>query len=281
MFQYGAALALSKKLSMPVVIDLSFMKCRIPVEGFTYREYGLDLFGIESKVTSLLNSAFLDKFLSFPVEKVFFKFKGKSYFFEPDPYKFNNRFFELKDGAVIEGYFNNVLYFQGAEKLIQKTFDTQKLFDPAFEHMEEKINSDYSVSVNIRRGDYLNKKHKQIFTCLDETYYREAIKIIKSKVKKPHFFVFSYDDPEWFERTLQLSKKEYTLVANEYSGERDKTHLRLISLCSHNIISNSTFAFWGAYLNKNTKKIVICPKKWSYVWEDFEIPKGWVAIRNF
>jgi hypothetical protein len=256
------------------------MKCRIPIPGFTYREYELDLFGIESKVTSLLRSDILDKYLSFPIEKFFFKFRGKDYFFEPDPYKFNRRFFELKNGAVIEGYFNSVLYFQGAEKLIQKTFDTQKLFDPTFKRIEEKVNSHDSVSVNIRRGDYLNKKHTQIFTHLDETYYREAIKVVKSKVKNPHFFVFSYDDPEWFEQTLQLSKKEYTLVANEYSGERNKTHLRLISLCRHNIISNSTFAFWGAYLNKNTKKTVICPKKWSHVWEDFEIPAGWTAIEN-
>jgi hypothetical protein len=278
MFQYATAYSVAKKLNTDLVIDLSFMQNRLPIFDFTHREYELDLFDVNAPVTTFFKNRLMDKYASYPVEKVFMMTKLIKTFREKKSFLFDSSLFDVKDGTYIEGYFNNYKYFEAYEKEIQAIFSIDKLFNSDFSDIEEKIKSTESVSINIRRGDYVNSKNKDIYVQLNEAYYLKAINIVREHIKNPHFFVFSYDDPKWFKQALQLEEGEYTYMDRSYTGDHFKTYLRLISLCKHNIISNSTFAFWGAYLNKNPTKIVISPNRWMYKSALFEIPPLWYAV---
>lgn len=280
MFQYAAAKSLAIDNNAELFIDLSFLKNRLPIKDFTIRDYELDIFNISDPVGTLFNNDFLDKYASYPFYYFYNRYlSSDSYIAEPNYYAYDPNFHKLGQNVTIEGYFNNPKYFLKNEAKINEVFNPDKLYDPKFEKVESEIRNSNSVSINIRRGDYLNNKHKDIFVYLDKDYYSEAISIIRDKQPNSHFYVFSYDDPEWFESTFNMDKSEYTMIGKEYIGDRFKTYLRLISLCKHNIISNSTFAWWGAYLNKNPEKIIITPKKWMYKY-DFDVLPSWITIDN-
>jgi len=124
----------------------------------------------------------------------------------------------------------------------------------------DKIMTTESVSVQVRRGDFVSHKHSsQFHGTLPMAYYRKATEELVKKIHEPHFFVIS-DDPDWCRQHIKFGKHPITYVDHiPGTGEED---MRLTSLCQHNIIANSTFSWWGAWLNTNSSKIVMTPKKW-------------------
>lgn len=116
-----------------------------------------------------------------------------------------------------------------------------------------RIKSMNTISIHIRRGDYLNNPY---FHNLDEKYYRSAISALREWVPNPVFFVFS-DDINWVRENMAIGDSTVFM-----HGNKDYEDLYYMSLCKHNIIANSTYSWWGAYLNRNSEKIVIAPKVW-------------------
>ena len=115
------------------------------------------------------------------------------------------------------------------------------------------------TSVHIRKGDYINKNNKNIFNQLGTKYYMESISYIKNMVSKPFFFIFS-DDYNWVKDNIKLPHNEYILMDHSLDSLID---FKLMSLCQHHIIANSTFSWWPAWLkDENRGDIVIAPKKW-------------------
>ena len=138
------------------------------------------------------------------------------------------------------------------------------------------IKTSNSIAIHIRRGDYLSPHYKGIYHILDNHYYNNAIKLIESKVKQPIYFLFG-DHEQWVPETIKT--KRYFLIKHD-----EITDLFLLTQVKHIIISNSTFAWWGAWLNKNKEKIVIAPLYWyanknfrDFRYEDL-IPKSWLKI---
>ena len=166
--------------------------------------------------------------------------------------------------------------FKEIESVIREEFTLNKVFRKEFENKNhsviEQINESNSVSIHIRRTDYLEKQNLCIV--LKPEYYTEAINIITQKVKNPRYFFFS-DDIEWV-------KSNFTHQENSvFLSNKDYEDLTLMSLCKHNITANSTFSWWGAWLNKNPDKIVITPSKWFINNQNMEkslIPKTWIKI---
>jgi len=114
-----------------------------------------------------------------------------------------------------------------------------------------------SVSIHFRRGDYVtNPLTSQHHGVCSNKYYQDAISLLKSKISQPHFFLFS-DEPEWLKTNVSL-QEPFRIIDNN-PGYVD---LYLMSNCKHNIIANSSFSWWGAWLNNNPDKIVIAPHKW-------------------
>jgi len=285
MFQYAFAKSVAIETNQELVLDTSFLDNRIPIKDFTVRHFELDLFNIPEKKIKTFKIDLLQKYLSYPLALFLNKF-NKSYLLEGlDFYKFDEDLYNKAitiSNPVIEGYFNNYNYFNKYEKEIKEVFNTDKLYDSNFDEIEQQIKNTNSVSINIRRGDYTNFKHKDVFVFLDENYYKQAIDIIREKVENPHFYIFSIDfpanDDSYFINNLGLARSEITLLDKSYTGERFKTYLRLISLCKHNIMANSTFSFWGGYLNKNNAKVVISPKRWVNRLSNFNIPISWLGL---
>ena len=126
----------------------------------------------------------------------------------------------------------------------------------------------------MRRSDYLLPGNIDQFGTLESTYYQPAIEYISKNVKNPHFFFFS-DDIEWVKKNI---KTAFPSVYLSYSPHED---LFIMSLCKHNIIANSSFSWWGAWLNENPNKIVVAPKKW-FIDGRFSpidsLPQNWYTV---
>lgn len=144
--------------------------------------------------------------------------------------------------------------------------------------LAEEMGNCQSVSMHIRRGDYLNEENKAMFgnICTD-AYYEEAIKIIEETVENPHFYIFSDDVPYAKEK---YAGKQYTIVDVNH-GKDSFYDMWLMSRCKHNICANSTFSFWGARLNGNEGKIMIRPTihKNSQVFIKEEMERLWEGWR--
>jgi hypothetical protein len=177
-----------------------------------------------------------------------------------------------------DGYWQNYRYFEQYEKRIKDDLtlsdeisnDNRKIFD--------LINNSCSVAVHIRRGVYYSDPdvNKDYFHCSLE-YYKSAIEEMKRRLNNPTFVLFS-NDINWVRDNFDISCDKI-LVDTEGP---DYEHLYLMSNCKHDIIADSTFSWWGAWLNKNKDKIVIAPKRWKQDNNGLrvEIPSEWIQIEN-
>lgn len=176
-----------------------------------------------------------------------------------EPENFDPNILKRKEGYFY-GHWNNKKYFKNNENTIRNDFKLKKPFGKSAQIILEKINSSSnSVSIHIRRGDYVSiKKIADKHGTLPISYYENAMKKIKDKYSNTTFFVFS-DDIEWVKNHFF---KKYSVNFVSSPDIEDYEELILMSLCKHNIIANSTFSWWGAWLNNNPDKIIIAPKKW-------------------
>ena len=131
-----------------------------------------------------------------------------------------------------------------------------------------------NICVHIRRGDYLTNPHALV---LNMEYYEKAINLFANEIENPRFYIFS-DDPAWVSENLQMTDP-YRIMS--FSSQNDPiVDLTLMSKCKHNIIANSTFSWWAAWLNNNKFKIVIGPSKWyqKNSLSESMYPQGWLTI---
>jgi hypothetical protein len=164
-----------------------------------------------------------------------------------------------------DGYWQSWKYFYSIREILLREFSPKGLHndDRFLRFKKDLFKSKESVSVHIRRGDYLNHKlHDEICTL---AYFTKAFDFIESKVSNPDYFVFS-DDMEWCKRNF--SGEKITFV-DDFDGDESWKNLFLMSYCKHNIISNSSFSWWAAYLNQNPDKKVISPARW---FNNFDFP---------
>lgn len=148
--------------------------------------------------------------------------------------------------------------------------------DEANLDMLSKIENGNSVSIHVRRGDYLNATYSSMFKSLGREYYEEAVRILREKVDNPHFYLFS-DDPEYMNEAFEWLP-ERTIV-NINSGDASYRDMYLMSHCKHNIVANSTFSQWGALLNVNEGHMTIYPSAYLAD-EDTEVKTlpGWIRV---
>ena len=178
--------------------------------------------------------------------------------------------------AYFRGYFQSC-NFLGRLKDIHTIFCfKQEKLSKQSKNIYSLIRQSNSVSIHVRRGDYISEKYKSIFDGICTiTYYPKAIEIIYSKVTNPSFFIFS-NDIEWCQNNINLPHSYYV---NCNKGKDSWQDMFLMSKCKHNIIANSTFSWWGAYLNDNSQKIVISPSKFTN--KGFSpnlFPESWIKL---
>lgn len=285
MFQYAAALGLASKKNQKLFIDLSFF------HNYDLHEYALKHFNISTEIIEDIgkfNYKIINKYIPTKFHKYIKKIPpyGVSIFKE-SAINFDPLFFNINDDIYLDGYWQSDKYFKEYEKIVRKEFTFKKPISEINLIIAEKIQSTNSISLHMRRGDYVvNKNTNQMHGICNLDYYYSAINLILSKVNSPYFFIFS-DDINWVKSNLKLEAKHLFVEHNsEFDGRRytaNKNHedIRLMSLCKHNIIANSSFSWWGAWLNQDPGKIVIAPKKW-FNNEKFNIndivPENWLRL---
>ena len=246
MFQYAFGCALARTSGVPTYYDLSwFSKDR-------GRAYGLDCFRGEVAVIGGKKALWLSR------DNWFVRLMG----FGPSL----TRFRESPENVYcqglltvrnhyIRGYFQVAKYYDAIREQLLKAF---RLRDIPLEvlNFERMMRACEPVSLHVRRGDYL--KSSDYWLC-NESYYARAVSVIRKLVEAPRFFVFS-DDLPWCRRSLDLPSE--TVFVDVADSDHPEFDLYLMSRCRHNIIANSSFSWWGAWLNENQQKRVVAPARW-------------------
>lgn len=174
-----------------------------------------------------------------------------------------------------QGYWHNEKYFNGIKNIVIKNFTLKHEFENRNLEILQEIENRNSVSIHVRRGDYVN--HPYLSNICNDEYYSNAISKIQSIINKPIFYIFS-DDIEYCKVLFQSLNAIYINHNNEKNSHYD---MFLMSKCKHNIIANSSFSWWGAWLNCNPNKIVIGPSKWNFRDKKFDIlPEKWLKIET-
>jgi hypothetical protein len=190
---------------------------------------------------------------------------------------FDKNILNLTDDKYLIGYWQSEKYFKDIDSLIRSELTLKDGLGGQARLIEQKILSTDAISIHIRRSDYLTEKISNVFAPIGLDYYARAAQKISASVRDPHFFIFS-DDIDWAKANLKLPFP-VTFVSGQ--GMKDCDELILMSLCKHNIIANSSFSWWGAWLNANPDKLVIAPKDWfknKDITLDDLLPSAWQRI---
>jgi hypothetical protein len=238
------------------------------------------IFGIETQNTSSIESFLIgsNKLTARILRRFLFKFKiVRPYYGYTKKFNFDESVFS-KDRAYYYDCWTSYKYFIKSENEVRNYFKFPPILDAINSEILELIHSTNSVSMHIRRGDF--ETFKPLGGLAPISYYEKAINYISENVDNPVFFVFS-NDIEWCKQNLKLNTAKYV---DWNKGLNSYIDMQLMSFCKHNIIPNSSFGWWGAFLNANKNKVVISPKIWGNSEYGVEMKdmnlEDWVVIDN-
>ncbi|MEI6042225.1 MAG: alpha-1,2-fucosyltransferase [bacterium] len=280
LFQYAYGRAVSLKLETPLILDVSGYDNQSEID--TERELQINCFNLQASISNDVNDSNISLF-----KRLYEKAKNaiKNTANPYNGYIFTPENLDIKDGSHVEGFWQSEKYFSNIETILrsdltlkEKLGEKAKLFRDRIKQVAD--NGGVSASVHIRRCDYTTNKYAAAYHgALDMTYYQRAISTLQAKLcgKQLVLFVFS-DDISWVKENL---KTDVPFVCVSRPEILDHEELILMGYCNHNIIANSSFSWWGAWLNPKKDKIVIAPKRWvkdSRANTNDVTPLGWIKI---
>lgn len=275
MFQYAAARTLSQRIKVPLQLDLTGF------EAYKLHAYGLNNFNIVESPAKLSDYVIGEPVSMLGKINKLIGLRTRLQIYRENGLAFNARVLELPSHTYLDGYWQSENYFLTAEKQIRNDFSFKVVPDAVNQECLDHIKSVIAVSVHIRRGDYVsNPVVNSVHGVCDLDYYQRAVKFLRSYLQSEdlHFYVFS-DDPEWVKQHMDFGPAS-TFVSHN-NASKNYEDLRLMSACSHHIIANSSFSWWGAWLNPSQDKVVIAPKKW-FQSEDLDsstiVPVNWIRL---
>lgn len=260
MFQYAMGFSLAK---------INNSTCRLDLSGFTsykLHNYSLKYFNIHLEQATKQE---INIFKSTPDNfraKVLYKLGllnrdwQFSQYISERAFNFDQSILGLRGNYYLDGYWQSEKYFMKYRDQLRDEFKIKTTPDHVNMSALSAIANSESVSVHIRHGDYLtNHDASAIHGVLPLDYYKRAFSLIRTRLHDPTFFVFS-DNIVWAKQNLSNIQSIYFMEHNK--AEHNYEDLRLMSACKHNIIANSSFSWWAAWLNNNPHKLVIAPQKW-------------------
>ena len=276
MFQYAVGRRLAHVLAVELKLDITWLGKRgnraYSLENFNVREN----FASASEIAVVAPKGRLGQALAKKWPEKWPKYiQEKHFHFDPE-------ILNLHDGVYLKGYWQSEKYFSDVAAILRREFTVKTPLSDRSRKLSEMIAAEQSVSIHIRRGDYVAaRKTNLVHGVCGLDYYFRCIDYLKQLVQNAHFFIFS-DDPQWAGDNLkQLCPA--TFVDYNRAG-RDYEDLQLMSRCNHHIIANSTFSWWGAWLNPREDKIVLAPRQWfdkkiqvSMKMDDL-FPSGWILL---
>lgn len=271
LFQYSFGRKIAHKTNSELKLDIT------SYQSNKDRDYKLDVFNINAvekeKYSVIFESKIINK-IRITLDKLR-PLKKKRYYREKS-FTYDKNIEELKSSDIyLDGYWQSYKYFQDIEEIIREELTLKNNISEKYKSILEQINNTNSVSMHFRRTDYIDSKHSSIYYSLQDEYYQNAIQYINQKIENPTFFIFS-DDIEWVKNNTNLPSSSIFVSQKEV---KDYEEMILMSKCKHNIIANSSFSWWGAWLNNTPNKIVVAPKKWfkdeKKLTKDL-IPNSWI-----
>lgn len=283
MFQYAIGRRLSLEKNTEMKLDISLFST------YDIHKYGLNNFNI---VENYCNNNEIEEFqllkIKHPLRKIYrsllWKLENKEtsgfvLIKEKKSHYDDNIFNNLQSNVYLSGYWQSEKNFKSIEYILREEFKPRFPLSFKSNVVRKNVNDTESVSIHIRRGDYItNLEANAVHGVLPLDYYHKAISLIEEKINNPFYYIFS-DDPEWVKQNLQMDQKCYYVTHN--GSERAYEDMHLMSQCKHNIIANSTFSWWGAWLNNNPNKIIIAPHRWfsnNKVNTRDLIPDSWMRL---
>jgi hypothetical protein len=252
LFQYAAARCLAQIRKTEVKLDVTSF------QDYQLRHFDLNELNIKATIASAEEIDVLKaKGTLQRIQSYLTPYRKRKFYKQPF-FHFDTHFYQLGGNIYLQGFFQSERYFQPIQPTIRQEFRFKDEVLKDVRTFGKYLPTQPSVAIHIRRGDYKDEETLRYHGILPFTYYQKAITLIQQQLSNAQFYVFS-DDGAWVKDNLQLENA--TIVSGVYS----KTHfedLYLMSQCQHNIIANSSFSWWGAWLNNSPDKIVIAPKQW-------------------
>ena len=272
LFQYAAAKAISVQHNIPLLLDVSSYQ-----KKQSYRQPDILSYNLPEAIatTAQINKHVRNNWL----------YNRKPQWLQPLLYNtyqeksfaYNPAVCNLLAPHLLDGYFQSEYYFMQHKKYLQQTFGVAPLLPIPLQNLLLQIQNNNSIAIHIRRTDYLLAQFASVHGALPATYYQRAIQHITNTVTSPTFFVFS-DDINWAKQHLNLPSN--TVFASEITSTVAEDFY-LLQQCKHNIIANSSFSWWAAWLNTSDNKMVIAPHTWfttNHINSADLIPKKWLQL---
>jgi hypothetical protein len=239
LFQYATARALAIRKGCELVLDTTAFNT------YKLHSYGLGNLNVRAPVVC---PSVISRW-------------GGGYHYREVSMAFDAGLFDCPSPLYLEGYFQTELYFESARELLLEEFEvTAPLNDKTLNLLNELTSFETTVSVHVRRGDYVtNPSANAVHGTCGADYYRRARDYFVSKLISPIFIIFS-DDIPWARENLDFGQSAIFVDWN--GAAANYADLKLQSYCSHNIIANSSFSWWGAWLGKKPNKEVVAPEQW-------------------
>lgn len=272
LFQFAIGKHLALKNNDILIFDNSFLNIT-NATGYTLRNYELGIFPIASVIQNKGKYFGKSRWSRIRPKLDRIKYVGERSF------KFMPEILDLSGNLYLEGFWQTEKYFLLIENSIKKDLTFLPSLNVVNAKIARQIDLCNAVSIHIRRTDYVGKGVVATYHNLCSlTYYYDAIELIIKTVPDAVFFLFS-DDIEWVKQNLLIPFPHY-FVDHNYVNE-SYVDMQLMSMCKHNIIANSSFSWWGAWLNNYPNKIVIAPKKWfnnPEIDTSDIVPESWLRL---
>jgi hypothetical protein len=282
MFQYAAGLALAQRHRVELKLDVSGFA------AYPKRHYELGSFPIRGTPASEAELAFFGwrrpkvepRWLARARRYIGSEGKpGPSPIYREQYFHFDTRVRDLNPTVYLDGYWQSEKYFADWAGLLRQEFTPLAPLEPENAAMADRIDAVNAVSLHVRRGDYVNERDISRYhgICSAE-YYQSAVKYIAGRTGDIHLFVFS-DDQDWVRDNLHFTPPTTIVAANP--PDRGFRDIQLMARCRHHIIANSSFSWWGAWLDPSPEKIVVAPNRWFAASPNDTrdlLPEAWVRM---
>ena len=280
MFQYALGRKLAITRGAELFLDLSFFD--LPEGIHTSRPFELDVFNVNYQRASLEMLLAFERRRSSRSRRVLQRLMPRlasDRMFRERGFPFDPSVFGVADGTYVDGHWQSERYFNDVSATIRKDFAFAQAPAPEVQRTLDRIASCNAVSLHIRRGDYVtHNSASQFHGVCDVDYYMRAVALLSERVQAPSLFIFS-DDLDWAQEHLRFDVPMTFVDASASAGNWND--MRMMSQCKHHIIANSSFSWWGAWLNPDPDKVVVAPSRWfldpSIDTRDL-VPSGWIRL---
>ena len=279
MFQYALGLQLADQLGAELRLEVGNLLYRNKPPGFTYRNYDLDVFKVEPHF--LVRPELLAPLMNLrvgPLGRLVRRLGERGYPVVEEPhFHFAPELLtDARENAIYEGWFQSPRYFAGVEDRVRTAFTYRRPLLEASRGLADRIAAHDAVCLNVRRTDFLTT---DVLNATDQAYFERGAAYLTERLDTPRIFVFS-DDVVWCRNNLRFDAPT-EFIGHEHKGFKFGNYHRLMRLCNHFVIPNSSFAWWAAWLNENAGKMVVAPRHWftdPTIDTSDLVPERWIRL---